>query len=376
MRLLVPTILVTILLAAVPLDTGATPAEIDFVLTFHDDGTWTYDGPMGMLTPHDEETGKRYEWALVVPKSAAVGEVRYMLDTFDLERAKQLRPQLEDSNSGFPLFHYLPRSDVWNTNGPVQVYHVHFEGDVAVLRVQIPQTTDARLVLERDLRVPRYTLGDVEQVTHYSFYQETRTEELTIGELQVRKAGSDGEWVRHPTPQFAFLQKFPVQGLDPGTTYDVRAVFTDWSNNTVTSDPYQVETRPIETGAPPSFEVLEPGPGAILESGSDVTVRVRVLDGDTAVDPTSLRLFVDLEERTELFTYHEGVLTYEFPAPPADGPHIVSVEAETIDGASEHVKWQFRVGDPAAVEASGPAMVLVLALLVISVVRARRPPPS
>lgn len=373
MRLLIPAILVTMLLAALPTG-GASPTEVDFVLTFHDDGTWTYDGPVGMLTSHSEDTGKRYEWELVVPQSAVVGEVRYTLDTFDLERAKQLRPEVAGSHDGYPLFHYLPRSDVWNTDGPVQVYHIHFDGDVAVLRVQIPQTTDARFILERDQRVPRYTLGDVDRVTHYSFYQETRTEELAIGELQVRKVGSDSEWVQHPTPQFAFLQKFPVQGLDPDATYDVRAVFTDWSNNTVMSDPYQIRTRALETGDPPTFEVLEPQPDAVLPSGSDVTVRVRVLDGDTAVDPTSLRLFVDLGERTQQFTYAEGILTYRFPAPPADGPHIVSVEATTIDGASEHVKWQFQVGDPAAVEASGPAMALALALLAMAVVCARRPP--
>lgn len=366
MRLPLSAILITILLAVQP--SAAAPDEVDFVLTFHEDGSWTYDGPIGMLTATSEEPGERYVWDLRNPGGPAIGEVRYLLDTFDIERAKQLRPSVDPGQGGFPLFHYFPRPAVWETDGPAQVYHVFQEGDHEVLRLQILATADGTFTLERDVTPPNLTLGEVERVTHHSFYQETRTNELAIVDLQVRAAGSTGEWVRNPTPDFHVLQKFPIQGLDPDTRYDVRAVATDWSNNT-NNDTYSVRTLPREHGAPPDFEVLSPEPDARLPSGSEVTVRVRILDGDTALDPSMVRLFIDLQEQSD-FLLEDRVLTYTYDEPPADGPHVASVEAKSLDGAEGHVRWTFHVGEESRASPT-PGVLLALGSVALVALAAR-----
>lgn len=348
-----------------------TPDGVDTVIRIDNDGSVTMQGDTRM-TLVTEDPGVRYVWTFDHPFDAVI-EFRFDPRTFDVDRPKQVVPLLEAPERVFPLFHFLSGPDVWNTDAPAYVYNHSHDGATTVLRVQIPQTPDATLTLQRDTTPPAYSVGEVERLERNSFYQETTTDEFSLAELQWRANGSTDPWVPNPTPAFNTLHRFPIIGLDPDTEYDVRVVFTDWAGNLNITNTYNVQT--LARGPPPTFAIVSPQPEARSPAGEELVIEARIETGDAEVEPGSVRLFVNLEEVHDGFTFEDGVLTHRI-TDPAVGHYVVAVQAETTEGGTDDVRWRFTVGDPQGEPQEAPlvpVLVLITSLLLV-LHRARRPP--
>lgn len=312
------------------------------------------------------EPGERYEWEVEVAQEYATFEMR-LEGAFDVERPRQVVPTLEVEGIAYPLFYPFPNERVWEVDGPARVFHVHEEEGAIVLRLGVPGPANGTLALTRDVTPPAFELGEVTNLTHFSFYRETRTQELAYADLQVREKGTE-EWVRNPTPAYHVLQRFPVQGLDPDTEYEVRVVFEDWAGNVATSEVHELRTPPIPPRPKPVVTPLAPAPNESVVAGG-VVVRARVESPEAPV--TSVRLFFDLKEVEEGFSFENGTLTFYPRDLLTDGLHTVSVEATNAEGGMSFARWSFQVGEERRESPAAPALAAPLAVAALLLARRR-----
>lgn len=351
---------------------GATDARIELAAGRDP----TYSGPEGIVTFLNATPGERYAWHLNLTKNYTTLEIRSR-EAFDLERPRQAIPHLhldgrealcqDPKKRGacdYTLFEQFPNERIWDVDGPARVFHVNGTPRDFVLRLGVPGPVNATLVLERDVTPPGYTLGNVTAVTDISFYQETRTDELALADLQVREAGAS-EWVRNPTTVYHVLQRFPIQGLDADTDHEARVVFTDWAGNVATSPAYTVRTLPRVEGAKPVVTPLSPAPNSSIEAGP-VTIRASVDTGGVGLAEGGLRLFFDLREVRENLSYEDGVLSYTPPATLAPGRHSVNVEATSAEGGTGTARWTFEVAGAARNESPATPLLSLVALFAVA----------
>lgn len=362
--------------------------DIDFVVTFNEDGSVEYDGPAALLTATGSDKGERYTWELLLAKNYTVGEFRGK-GAFDVERARQVVPKLfidgnetlcgQQRTRGFceyPLFEWVPREAVWDVDGPARIYNVTGSPESFVFRIGLPGAgafdqegaLRATLVVERDVTPPSYDLGEIQNLTHKDLYRESTTEELALGDMQVRRVGSE-EWVQNPTTIYHFLQRFPVQGFDPDTEYESRTVFTDWAGNVNTTPLETFRTLPKPVVPTPVITPLSPAPNATLSRLDVVIVQARIESPESPVLEGGVRLFYDLKEINGNFTVENGVLSFT-PPTMTDGLHTVSVEVTNEVGGMAMKRWTFTVGE--STQQSTPGVPLALLLVVLAGVALRR----
>lgn len=309
------------------------------------------------------EPGERALWDVDLAEAFTTIEIR--ANGFALEHPRQLTPMLERPST-YPVFEVVPFDDVWNAEAAAPIAHVGGNATSIVLRLGIPGPFTGVLNLSRDVTPPVLTVGERNASTHYSFYQETRTDEYAIVDLQVRKLGSD-EWVRNPTPVHHVFQRFPVQGLDADAEYETRYVVTDWAGNVVVVDGAPHRTLPAPSRNVVEVKPVSPTPNATIARG-DVNITAEFPSGLTLQDG-GVRLFLDKREIRENLAVVGNRITYAPPSPLARGPHSVSVEVTGIDESHGEARWTFHVGPQGT--PSAPLAFLLLALAIAGMVARR-----
>lgn len=325
--------------------------EADFVLDLSSNGEVQYTGPPGLATQTSAAPGERYSWNLTLARSYTVGEVR-IHKTFDVERARQIVPEADDH-----YFAELHSSNLWDVDGPARVFNATGAQGEYVYRLGFPGPASSRLDLYRDVEPPRFTLGPITNLTHFSFLTTTTTNEYALADLLIRPAAA-GEEVRNPTPTVALRQTFPVQGLKPDTQYVGRIRFWDWSENENESAPFTVQTLPKPNAEGPRLFDLEPA--ANTTAGPTATIRVSVDSPASPVRWDALRLFFDKKEVRDGIVVDNGSISYRPPLL-APGRHSVSLELENEAGGASVARWSFDVRNPDAIPA--PPLGLLLATL-------------
>lgn len=357
-------LLVALLLA--PSALAETTQGVDATILLSPDAEPVVEGPAGLVRVSETTPGERYTFDLALVDNSTTFEVR--MRGFDVERPRQMVPSLLVPEDVYPLFYPYPNERVWEAEGAARVFHVEGGPDDFVLRLGVEGPANRTLVLERDVTPPDFTLGEVRNVTHIGFYQETRTSELALANLHVRKPGA-AEPVENPTPEYHVLQRFPIQGLDPETDYDVVVLFEDWAGNVATSETYRVRTIAAPVVPAPTIEVLEPLPNATIPPGT-VAVRARIVPADAPVVQDGIRVFFDVREVTPLIVYDGTVVTYAPLGTLGEGSHRVAVEVTDTAGGHAVERWSFQVENPARSEAPLP-FVAALAALTIAALRRR-----
>lgn len=368
-----PFALALVVLLLTPLAPAQAPQGPDVVVQVPADGAPLVAGDADMtLARH--EPGENLSWTLRLSRNYTTIEFRIAERAFDVERPRQVVPHLHLDASEphcasapgaceYTLFEMVPRTAVWDVDGPARIANVTTEAGAIVLRIGVPGPVNATLSLVRDVRAPGFTLGNVTNVTHIGFLQTTTTDELAIADLQVREKGAS-EWVQNPTAVYHVLQRFPIQGLDADTEHEARVVFTDWAGNVATSETYTVRSAPLPDVSPPVITPLEPAPNATLNA-TDVVIRARIETAEPLAEG-GIRLFFDLREVTSNLVYLDGVLSYTPRDALAPGPHRVSVEAMNAQGIRGDARWSFTVAGATATEANEAPLPAALALLALA----------
>lgn len=308
--------------------------------------------------------GERVVWNVTTSEEFLVLEIQ--ATGFMVERPRQLVPTLQ-VGSGYELFEHVAFADLWTAESPQRLAHVSRSEGAVVLRLGIPGPADGTLTLTRDLTPPTVSPGPRSNATHYSFYQATRTDELAIVDLQIRDR-ERGSWVENPTPIFHYLQRFPIQGLDPDTVYETRFVATDWAGNEAMIDGGSHHTPKAPERAALLVVPVSPPPGTrIRETNASVTAEFP--EGTVLEEASGIRFFFDKSEVRENLLVEGNRVTYEPAAPLSNGPHSVSVEVTSQDGAYGMARWTFHVGNA---EAPAAAIALVIAIVALAGLAIRR----
>lgn len=361
------TFVVLVLLASIaPLAAAQASGGIDATVRLDPRSEPTIDAPPGLVRLNDSTPGARYRFDLALTEDHTTLEVR--ANGLGLRSARQLFPSLEVNETTYPLFVDFPHERIWEVDGPANVAHVGGSGDAIVLRLGVAGPRNVTLRLEVDERAPGYTLGERQNMTHIGFYQETRTDEFALADLQVRRVGAT-DWIQNPTPEYHVYQRFPVQGLDASTEYETRFVFTDWAGNENVTPIVRFTTPAAPVGPVPVVTIVSPAPNASLPAGV-VTIRATVESPASPVEREGIRFFFDLRETTEgvAFDGREVVFT---PSALQPGLHRVSIEATNEAGGRGEARWSFTVVGPDGNDTPLPAALALLALVAAVTIRRR-----
>lgn len=331
-------ILVAILIAFPPAFAQSTE-HVDATITIAPGADPVIEGPAGLVTFENATLGESYRFNLTLPNEYTSFEFR--VSGLDIERVKQLVPMLVVSEEEFPLFEPFPNKEIWDVDGTGNVFYAMGTPEDVVLRLGVAGPRNVTLALTRDVTPPTFEIGEVSNITHFSWYQETRTNELVLGDLQVRKVGAD-EWVVNPTPVFHFRQRFPIQGLVPDTEYEAHIIFTDWAGNIAESAIYHVTSAPAPRLPLPVVTPVLPVPNSTIET-QFVTFRARVESPESPLDASALSVFVDKRAITTDIRYENGELYYSPPEPLSPGKHSFAVEVYNAAGGKGEAHWTFTV---------------------------------
>lgn len=357
--------LLLVVLLLLPLATAESSDEIGATITLSPTSAPAIEAPEGLVRLKNETAGERYELNLTIPDEYATFEIRAI--GFEIERARQIVPSLVMSSDEYPLFYEFPNDKIWEVDSPARVAFTNGTAQNVVLRLGVPGPANVTLVIERDVTPPAFDLGVVENVTHFSFYQETTTKELAVGDLQVRRLGAT-EWVQNPTPMLHFRQRFPVQGLQPETEYEARVVFTDWAGNEATTGSYRITTLAAPILPTPIVTPLSPAPNTTINS-TFVTLRARVESPDSLLDPNMLSVFFDKRPITSGVRFEDGDVLYSPPEALAPGKHSVGIEVYNEAGGKGEAHWSFEV---AGASSETPLSPLLAPLVLAAIALARR----
>lgn len=325
-------------------------------------------GPGGEATMSDPNLvdaeehvpGQRHTWTLDLSEDYAVLALQ-VAGALPVERPRQAVPLLDGKH-----FIQVP-FDPSEVDQPARVYSLEGDAGNFTYRLGLPGPGRVNLTLALDTEPPGFTLGPVERVTHFSFYTETRTTEAALATLTVHPP--EGEPVLHPTPDPALLQRFPVQGLEPETTYTIELSFADWSGNEARAEPFTVRTQAVPERPRPNLTIAAPVPNATVPA-EDLLLHVRIESPDSPIPPGAVRLFFDKREVTEAATVTEGAVHYAPPGPLESRRYSASVEVTNEAGGTAEVRWSFTVEGPTSTPLA-PLLALV-ALAGAALVRACR----
>ncbi len=373
------------LIALVP--TAFAQEEIDFHIDIPQEAAATYTGPEGLAEAIDAEFGEKYRWNLTLTKNYTTAEIRILPGAMDVQRARQVVPSLtfdpaeefcgkgglERGPCAYPLFTPIPRVEIWDVDGPVRISnHTMTDDGAIILRLGLVGPVNTTFTLARDITPPEYTIYPKQRISHFDFYQETDTEELALGDLQVRRKGTE-EWIENPTTTYHFRQQFPAQGFDPDTEYEQRFIFTDWAENVATTEITTFRTAPKPDYPEPVITPLFPAPNATIPVGTAVVIRARIESPESPIPAHGVRVYYDLKEQIEGFEFVNGELSYT-PSAIKEGYHVFSVTATNEAGGTATKRWTFTIGEEEAPAANTPApgIAALIALLGIAALTLRR----
>lgn len=331
---------------------AAQPHEhVDVRIGIPDASVVVTDASLGRVTLNDSVPGERYAFTL----NLTANQTTFLITARGLaiERARQFVPHLElDAREPacakpraceFTIFQEIYNDRVWDVDSPARIANVSGTADDVTLRLGIPGPVNATLVLMRDITPPTFTLTAPTNFTTFGWYQESTTNELSIGDLQVREQGKT-DWVQNPTPTFHIRQRFPLQGLTAEHTYESRAVFTDWAGNTATSQVFTV-TMPRAPERPmPTVTPVFPAPNASLALGGVIVVRASIDAQSSPIREGGVRMFFDLKEVSPDVRVVGNEASYS-PGALAKGMHRVTFEVSNVAGGMGTARWSFTVGE-------------------------------
>lgn len=341
--------------------------SIDLVVELRGDAPPTYS-TSGILSDHVRTPGERDAWNVTTVKPYTVLEFR-VNGTYEVERAMQIVPTLHVPGIAYPFFYVVQREAVWDVDSPDRISNSTTKDGTHVIRLGIPGPANGTLTLERDVTPPNFTLGAIQNVTHFGFYQESKTDEPALGDLQIRKVGAT-DWNRNPTTELNYRQRFPVQGLSPNTTYEARLIVTDWAGNSITGSTYAVHSAPAPIIPMPRIVPLTPQPNSTAPSG-DVVLSARVeLDGLRLAN-SGLRIYLDKHAITEDLVFENGTLSYHPSTPLASGTHSVLMEATNAQGGLGRAQWTFTIAGERSVSAASLLGLFAIVGLATALLRRR-----
>ncbi len=291
---------------------------------------------------------------------------------FDVERPRQVVPELDDSGQHPDeehlephLFAELKARDVHEVDGPARVVSINGTGNDFVYRVGLPGSGPVVFSLRRDVTPPVFEVGEPSNIEHFRFLLESSTDEPAYGDLRITPEG--GEEVPFPTPNLAFRQTYPVQGLDADTVHTYYLLFEDWAGNQARSENMSVRTPARPFALEPVISDLVPAPNSTVSG--NIVISANFTSPDSPVAAGGVRLFVDKTELTGGFSVIGNQVRWDPGAPMEPGLHAASVEVRNVAGGVGVARWTFTVADDN--EAPGLGVAL-LALVVVAVAASRR----
>lgn len=287
--------------------------------------------------------GQRWAWNLTTEGNYTLGEVR-LHEGLNVSRPKQIVPLL-----GGDHFVELRGQGPEDVDRPARVLNLTSPSNAssnvtAIYRLGIPGPAETNLTLHRDVDPPGYKLGEPRNVTHVGFDLKTTTSENALAVLRIfPPPGSDEAPQTHPTPRPAPLQRFPVQGLEPDTTYTYHIEYVDWSGNAARTGNHTVTTAPAPDPPEPTITPESPLPNTTV-GPTDVTIRASWTSPDSPVIPSSVRVFVDKVpiSSSELNIQPDSV-AYVVPEPLPAREVSASVEVTNEAGGTGVAQWSFNV---------------------------------
>lgn len=352
--------LLVVALAATATAQGNLTIDIDA------DGNTTIDDPDALVTDETVEPTEAYAWQLNLTDDYHVAHIN--LDTnLPITEGRQMVPLLTGS-------HFVEVGDVATVDRPAKVYNLTRSNGTWNYALGLPGPGETNLTLTRDVTPPSIEFVSVGNHTEIGFDVVTDTSEPALATLYVY---DDGEQIQsYPTPRPGPWQKFPVQGLDANTTYEVQVNASDWSGNQVTSPMRNVTTAPAPNPPKPIVTPISPEPNATV-SADDVVVRASIDSNGSTVVKDGIRLFFDKErvDNSEI-TVENGTISY-VPAPPlGDRKYFVSLEVENVAGGTGIARWSFTAQNQQTAPSPIGVATLVSTLAALAVVARQRMPRS
>lgn len=229
-----------------------------------------------------------------------------------------------------------------------------------------------RLTLERDVAPPSLVGGPrVENVTHQTLLIYTQTTEWAFVEVVVEGGDLRQE---HPTSVMSRYQTFPIQGLEPETTYAYTISAWDVAGNEqqVATGTFTTLARPV--GPKPVVTSVFPSDKAHL-SGAPAWVEAQFASPESPVSKDRVRIFVDLKEvptaEAQGLAINDTHVRYAPPNGFGPGTHVVSVEVTNQAGETTSKRWTFTVAQSQETPAPS-AMLAALAAAGAAAMLARR----
>lgn len=344
-------------IVAVLLVVAGTASAADFEVDVEPGQAPTYQGPDGLAELADWSNGTRYVWNLSLPDGTTVGTFR-LHDVFEVDRIRQIVPRVDDAARHADADHLhphhfaeVPRDAI--RDGPTYAYNASVDGSERVLRLAFTGAGPATLEIVRDVSPPQVTVHAPTNVTDHGFTLVAETDEPALGTVLVSPL-TDGPTIDFPTPNLAYRQRFPVQGLDPDTRYTYEGRFHDWADNQATTPAEQITTAPAPDLPGPPVEPVAPRPDETLPAPVD---RIVADVGNASVPAAGVRLFVDKVEVHDGFTFTGTRVRYR-PSPPLpEGLHAVRVEAVSDAGGVGDREWRFTVAGESTPSVGAAALV-------------------
>ncbi|MBI4393843.1 MAG: hypothetical protein HY556_08635 [Euryarchaeota archaeon] len=325
-------------LALVILSSSEATAR-DFDITVDADGAVSFTtGDASVMGPVDNTPDARSEWRFDNALGSINGSITFE-GFWNVTHPRQPLPKIDGTYfaewHGDPTDGAREDENFTNVTGTVdrQVFLFSFAPNTV--------TSARTLLFEKDTTPPGYTLGEITNITHYSFLIVTNTTEPALADLLIRPMAG-GEYVINPTPFPARRQNFPVQGLQPATTYDFTIEFWDFSMNHVKSEVLTMTTARKPTPPPPILLSLFPEDNASLPKSPDA-IRARVVSPNVPLVHGDVRLILDLKEYTPNSTFDGANFTYVPDKALAAGLHKASLDVTDSAGGFLRVIWRFTV---------------------------------
>lgn len=336
----------------------------DFTITLRPGQSPSFTGYGVAAVMARETPGEVVEWNLTTAKSFLVGSI-LSEGYFSVDRARQVVPEVDDH-----FFYEDSPANVVSGEGAAWLVNLTKTGTQVRIALSFPVEAVAQLRLTRDLVAPTFSVGTPQNITHYSFYLETTTNEYALATLTYW-VDPGGELIPLPTTIPALLQRFPAQGLRENSTYAYQVKFEDWAKNAATSgtDRLQTQLRPLVAG--PVVTALVPADGARLDMAPEA-IEANFTTPIGVIDPAlHIRLFVDKHEVTEYTTKTSTSIRYAPSSPFGERFHSVGLELLNSESGKTVATWDFTVGSVEPTPAP-PAWVTLLVLFGLFFLRRRR----
>lgn len=310
------------------------------------------------------EPGERYNWTVTVADEYDVLDLT-VHDGFDVDRARQLVPLLDGEH-----FVELHTVNVTEVDQPAKVFNLTSTEDGWRYRLGLPDPGPKNLTLHRDVTPPTVEMGPVRNVTHYSFDVQTSTSEPALAELVLEKP--DGTNRTQPTPSPGIWQRFPVQGLEPVSTYRFHVEVWDWSGNRAETGEETVTTAAEPIPPKPTVEVVRPAPNATVPGTDGVVLEATFESPDSPVPADGFAVFFDKREVDHRNVTVDGnTVQYVVEGPLTPRMYFASVEVTNEAGGTGIARWSFTVeGTPQADSPLGLEVALIALAAVAGLGRA------